>query len=158
MRSLSSLPVTWRLAIVVGIALLGFLALTTLSSLHTRGDVEALEKKRVQHLVESAGYILAHFHDQERAGALSRADAQARALAALRAVRYDEATRIIDTSFGRFSPGIADIARGFFEDRRVDAEPASDPQDRSWLTLPAVELRLLLERVSDHYRQDFDRL
>lgn len=27
--------------------------------------------------------------------------------------------------------------------RRVDAEPAGDPRDRSWLTLPAVELRLL---------------
>ncbi|MEQ8832973.1 MAG: M3 family oligoendopeptidase [Miltoncostaeaceae bacterium] len=40
-----------------------------------------------------------------------------------RAVDFPEATRLIDTSFGRFSPRIAGIARDFFGQRRIDAEP-----------------------------------
>ena len=40
-----------------------------------------------------------------------------------RAVDYPEARRLIDESFGRFSPRVAEIAGGFFDERRVDAEP-----------------------------------
>jgi oligoendopeptidase F len=40
-----------------------------------------------------------------------------------RAVDYPEARRLIDDSFGRFSPRVAGIADGFFVERRVDAEP-----------------------------------
>lgn len=40
-----------------------------------------------------------------------------------RAVGYAEATRLIEVSFGRFAPDIEAIARGFFEERRIDAEP-----------------------------------
>ncbi|MCB0882036.1 MAG: M3 family oligoendopeptidase [Thermoleophilia bacterium] len=58
-----------------------------------------------------------------------------------RAVRYDEATRIIDTSFGRFSPGIADIARGFFEDRRVDAEPRTGKRGGAFCSSVAQDAR-----------------
>ena len=32
---------------------------------------------------------------------------------------------LIDASFGRFSPRIADLADGFFDERRIDAEPRS---------------------------------
>ncbi|MGE3141605.1 MAG: M3 family oligoendopeptidase, partial [Thermoleophilia bacterium] len=42
-----------------------------------------------------------------------------------RAVPYPEATQLIDASFGRFSPRIAEIAGGFFAERRIDAEPRS---------------------------------
>jgi oligoendopeptidase F len=42
-----------------------------------------------------------------------------------RAVDYPEATRLIETSFGRFSPRVAEIAGGFFAERRIDAEPRS---------------------------------
>lgn len=42
-----------------------------------------------------------------------------------RAVAYPEATDLIDASFGRFSPRIAEIAGGFFRERRIDAEPRS---------------------------------
>ena len=42
-----------------------------------------------------------------------------------RAVDFPEARRLIDVSFGRFSPRIADIAGGFFAEHRVDAEPRS---------------------------------
>jgi oligoendopeptidase F len=40
-----------------------------------------------------------------------------------RAVDYPEARRLIDESFGRFSPRVAGIAGEFFDERRVDAEP-----------------------------------
>ena len=38
---------------------------------------------------------------------------------------YPEARGVIDASFGRFSPRIADIAGGFFDEHRIDAEPRS---------------------------------
>lgn len=40
-----------------------------------------------------------------------------------RAVAFPEARALIDRSFGRFSPRVAEIAGGFFADRRIDAEP-----------------------------------
>ena len=40
-----------------------------------------------------------------------------------RPVDYPEALRLIDESFGRFSPRVAGIAGGFFDERRVNAEP-----------------------------------
>jgi oligoendopeptidase F len=40
-----------------------------------------------------------------------------------RAVDYPEARRLIDESFGRFSPRVAALAGGFFDERRIDAEP-----------------------------------
>jgi oligoendopeptidase F len=40
-----------------------------------------------------------------------------------RGLDFPEARNLIETSFGRFSPEISEIARGFFEGRRIDAEP-----------------------------------
>jgi oligoendopeptidase F len=40
-----------------------------------------------------------------------------------RSVDYPEARRLIDVSFGRFSPRVAQLAGGFFDERRIDAEP-----------------------------------
>ena len=40
-----------------------------------------------------------------------------------REVLWPEARTIIGTSFGAFSPRIGDIAGGFFDERRIDAEP-----------------------------------
>lgn len=40
-----------------------------------------------------------------------------------RPVDYPEARRLIDESFGRFSPRVATLAGGFFDERRIDAEP-----------------------------------
>ena len=42
-----------------------------------------------------------------------------------RSVDYPEARRLIDESFGRFSPRVAQLAGGFFDERRIDAEPRS---------------------------------
>jgi oligoendopeptidase F len=40
-----------------------------------------------------------------------------------RSVDYPEARRLIDESFGRFSPRVATLVGGFFDERRIDAEP-----------------------------------
>jgi oligoendopeptidase F len=40
-----------------------------------------------------------------------------------RAVDFPEAERLIGESFGRFSPRVAELAGGFFAERRIDAEP-----------------------------------
>ena len=42
-----------------------------------------------------------------------------------RSVNYPEARRLIDESFGLFSPRVAQLAGGFFKERRIDAEPRS---------------------------------
>ncbi len=95
MKILSELSIKWRLAWLVCAAMLGFLALTALSSLHTRGDVEALEQKRIRHVVESARHLVSHYHAEEVAGALSREEAQSRALEALRSIRFDGGSNYI---------------------------------------------------------------
>ncbi|MCB1886474.1 MAG: methyl-accepting chemotaxis protein [Rhodocyclaceae bacterium] len=83
------MPLTWRLFVLVASALVGFVALTGLASWHNRQDVTALEHKRIEHMVEAAGTILGRFHALETEGRLSRAEAQAEALATLRALRFD---------------------------------------------------------------------
>lgn len=44
-------------------------------------------------------------------------------VAETRGVDFPEARGLIDASFTRFSPRVGDIARGFFDERRIDAEP-----------------------------------
>ena len=56
-------------------------------------DVQAIESERreaTRHQVESAHAIIAHYHELQTRGTLSEADAQARALDALRAVRFGD--------------------------------------------------------------------
>ena len=69
---------------------------------------------------------------------------------------YPEATRLIDESFGRFSPRVAEIAGGFFAERRIDAEPRSR-QARRRLLRPGRPGRLAVhphELHRPHGRRD----
>ena len=47
-------------------------------------------KLKTRHLVESAHTVLVHFHEQEKSGALSKDAAQAAAIAAVQALRYEQ--------------------------------------------------------------------
>lgn len=58
-----------------------------------------------------------------------------------RAVRYDECLGMIETAFGRFSPTIATIARGFFDERRVDAEPRAGKRGGAFCSSVAQDAR-----------------
>lgn len=86
---LSHISVAKRLVLIVVAAVIGFVALTTLSSFHTRSGVMALERERVTHIVEAARSVLVHFHELETSGALTRSEAQARSLEILRTLRYE---------------------------------------------------------------------
>lgn len=44
-------------------------------------------------------------------------------IGAARSLDFSEARGLIDASFARFSPRVAEIAGGFFAERRIDAEP-----------------------------------
>ena len=79
-----------RLWWLVGLSLAGFAALAGVTLYF---DIRAIEEERqvaTRHIVESAHAVVARFHDMQQAGQLSEADAKARALEALRAVRYGD--------------------------------------------------------------------
>ncbi|HYU16585.1 MAG TPA: methyl-accepting chemotaxis protein [Candidatus Acidoferrum sp.] len=62
--------------------------LALLAAFDLRSRTLAERKSKTRELVEAASGVLDHFHAQEEAGKLSRADAQASALAELKLLRY----------------------------------------------------------------------
>ena len=72
-------------------------------------------------------YDLAHRWFRVKAGILGldrlELHDQYAPIGAGRSVDYPEARRLIDESFGHFSPRVAQLAGGFFDERRIDAEP-----------------------------------
>lgn len=79
-----------RLWWLVGLTLAGFAVLAVITLYF---DVRAIEEERqdaTRHMVESAHAIVAAFHQRQQSGQLTEADAKARALDALRAVRYGD--------------------------------------------------------------------
>lgn len=83
----------------------------------------------VDHMLDAVErhYHLAHrwFRTKARIMGLDRlalADQYA-PIGGARAVDFAETRGIIETSFGAFSPRIAEVATRFFEERRIDAEP-----------------------------------
>jgi methyl-accepting chemotaxis protein len=82
------LKISFRLYGLVGLALI-ILAGTLLVSLDaTKSEMIAERKSQLSAVDDSAAAIAAHFHELEQNGALSRADAQARAIEAIKSVRY----------------------------------------------------------------------
>jgi len=93
---------------------------------HLRNELDRAVVDTMMDAVE-ANYGLAQRWFRAKAGilGLDRLELwdQYAPIGAGRGVDFPEARRLIDTSFGRFSPRIAEIAGGFFTERRVDAEP-----------------------------------
>lgn len=58
-----------------------------------------------------------------------------------RSMPYDEARGIVDDAFGRFSPEIARVARGVFDERRVDAEPRQGKRGGAFCASVAQDAR-----------------
>ncbi|AMO35567.1 methyl-accepting chemotaxis protein [Thauera humireducens] len=87
--SLKNLTVSQRFVLLVLAALLGMLLLAVLGLTGTRSAMEDGNNKSVRNLVESAHGVVAHYEALERAGKMSRAEAQSAAMEALRPVRYD---------------------------------------------------------------------
>ena len=70
-------------------ALVGILAVSGLCLMSLRGQVEQARMVKTRHLAEAAHGVVASFEAEERAGRLSRADAQRGAISAIKAMRYE---------------------------------------------------------------------
>jgi oligoendopeptidase F len=93
---------------------------------HLRNELPGPVVEKMLDAVESH-YGLAHRWFRVKAGILGldrlELHDQYAPIGEARSVAYPEARRLIDDSFGRFSPRVAEIAGGFFDERRIDAEP-----------------------------------
>lgn len=85
---LASLPIAWRIHAITLLAILGMASIGTLAVLETTREQEATRQVVLRHVVESAVAIAGAYHAEESAGRMTRAQAQAEAVRALRAVRY----------------------------------------------------------------------
>lgn len=78
-----------RLFAVVGILLFSFILLAVYSVVQYRSTLYAETDHRLQNLVDGAYAVLSGYQERAAKGELSEADAKARALAAIGAMRYD---------------------------------------------------------------------
>ncbi|ENO90200.1 methyl-accepting chemotaxis protein [Thauera linaloolentis] len=87
--SLKNLSVSQRFTLIIVAALCGLLLLAALGLSAVRSAMEDGNRKSVRNLVESVYGVVAHYEGLERAGRMSRAEAQAAAVEALQSVRYN---------------------------------------------------------------------
>lgn len=78
-----------RLGVLVIVAVLGLMALGGLSLMTMRGQLLDAEKRRVEDVVTTAGFVFEHFHALETSGVMSKEEAQKQALESLRRVRFE---------------------------------------------------------------------
>lgn len=86
---LENMQVGRRLGLMVVGTLLSLGALIGVSVWTLYSELVATDKHRLENVVEAAGSVFAHFHALEKAGSLSRQDAQRQAVAQLRPLRFD---------------------------------------------------------------------
>jgi oligoendopeptidase F len=68
-----------------------------------------------------------------------------------RTVGYDEGRALVDAAFAEFSPRIAEIADGFFAERRVDAEPRAGKRGGAFCAPVAQDARpYVMLNYTDH--------
>jgi methyl-accepting chemotaxis protein len=87
---LAALSISRKIWLIVSVAMLSLTCLGGYLLVDKRATLEAEKRLATQHVVESAHGVLAHFQAQEAAGKLTREQAQAQAIAAVKALRYDE--------------------------------------------------------------------
>ncbi|QMV65900.1 methyl-accepting chemotaxis protein [Pseudomonas berkeleyensis] len=88
MNSLRSIPISRRLWLILGLALLTLVLQGTYMLRQINLDLYAGKAQKTEHVVQSAAGILKHFHDLETAGSLSREEAQKQAMDVIRGLRY----------------------------------------------------------------------
>ncbi|STQ89813.1 methyl-accepting chemotaxis protein [Iodobacter fluviatilis] len=90
MKGQAGMTLRTRLVWVAGITLLAFILLGGLLLSHFKDEMLSSRKDKVRNLAEAAQTIVAHFEQQSRDGKMDQPAAQAAALQALRAIRYDK--------------------------------------------------------------------
>lgn len=89
MNSLRSLPINRRLWLILCVAIVMLVIQGVLLLQQSHNDLKAGKSEKTQHVVQSATGILEYFHELERAGPLTREQAQQQAAATIRKLRYD---------------------------------------------------------------------
>jgi methyl-accepting chemotaxis protein len=85
----ATLRVSTRIQLLIGLMLLGLLAVSATSLYHLKGSLLQDRKEKTRNLVESAHSLIAHFRDLQKAGPLDEAAAKAAAVGAVKAMRYE---------------------------------------------------------------------
>lgn len=89
MPNLRHLAISHRLWLILSTSLLVLLALAGLMLSQNLADLHAAKALKTRHVVETASGILRHYQGLERAGRLSREEAQRQAIELMRDLRYN---------------------------------------------------------------------
>ncbi len=79
-----------RLFLVLLLSLIGLVILTSVALFSQHRSLMEDRMVKTRHLVEAASGVVAHFHELQTQGAMTEADAQAAALATLKAMHYEK--------------------------------------------------------------------
>ncbi|QBC42698.1 methyl-accepting chemotaxis protein [Iodobacter fluviatilis] len=90
MKGQAGMTLRSRLVMVAGITLLAFMMMGSLMLFHFKDEMLSGRKDKVRNLAEAAQTVVAHFEQLSRDGKMDPPAAQAAALQALRAIRYDQ--------------------------------------------------------------------
>lgn len=90
MGSLANLRISTRMHLLVGLVLIGLVALCLTALFHYKSSLLEDRKQKTRNLVEVGIGILEHHHSMEVAGKLSQEDAKRAAFESLRGLRYSK--------------------------------------------------------------------
>src|SRR5947199_8613138 len=82
--------ISFKLVLIVGISLLGMIALAPIALSTLRTQMVADRQAKTQHMVDVGYGILAHYQKLESEGKITREQAQAAAIAEIKSLRYDK--------------------------------------------------------------------
>jgi methyl-accepting chemotaxis protein len=82
--------ISFKLVLIVGIGLLGMIALAPIALSTLRSQMIADRQAKTQHMVDVGYGILTHYQKLESDGKLTREQAQAAAMAEIKSLRYDK--------------------------------------------------------------------
>jgi methyl-accepting chemotaxis protein len=82
--------ISFKLALIIGISLAGMLVMGPIALYEMRAQMMTDRQVKTQQMIDIGYGILAHYHKLEGDGKMSKADAQAAAMAEIKGLRYDK--------------------------------------------------------------------
>ena len=89
MLKLDGVKIKYKLWLIAGIAVAGFVAYMLISAVSLRSTMNNEKELKTRHLVEVAYTLVDHYHQLVKTGVLSEQEGKAAALAAIKALRYE---------------------------------------------------------------------